>query len=95
MKTHVAWLVSAAVLAGCLGSTCRAEATRVPAVRWSSGDHDIYQTCDRTPSSSISSEPLTETPDTAARDLEIDSRIDPVVVQLLEYVFRFGGLLIR
>ena len=47
MRKHVARVVVAAVLVGLLGLPCRVEATRVPALRWQSGDHDIYQTCDR------------------------------------------------
>jgi hypothetical protein len=52
------WAVGWIVLVGMLGSTCRVEATRIPAVLWHSGDHDIYQACDRTSPSGSSAEPV-------------------------------------
>jgi hypothetical protein len=58
MRKHLFLLTAVMVLAGFLGSANRVGATQVPALRWDSGDHDIYQTSDRTSPSFSSTDNL-------------------------------------
>jgi len=100
MTKCVVWIVSAAILFGFLTSPCRVEATRVPALRWNSGDHDIYQTCDRTPPPTISGEnndarPCREPASTRSGPMpEMIGRSDFRISVFQRTIVWFGDLLI-
>lgn len=94
MRKHLAWALALAVLAGFLGTADRVEADRVLAVRWNSGDHDIYQTSDNTyalPSSSEDPAPVRRS--LHASPPSDSPRSDPVETLVVLYLTWFGGLL--
>ncbi|GEM_PF-2492181 len=97
MRKNVARVIVAAVLVGLLGLPCRVEATRVPALRWQSGDHDIYQTCDRNAPS-----PTHPQKDSGAHGsvsplsaLDSERLSNSTILVLCRTVVWFGDLLIR
>jgi hypothetical protein len=96
MPRPIAWVLAATMIVGLLGLTGRAEATREPAIEWSSGDHDIYQTCDKVSTSKPSLDRF-NLPNRRSRSPESveepPGRLDSLII-LLWFIWS-GDLLIR